>query len=82
MAAPEKTDVPQQGKGSDMTVIELRKELEQLETDGRGALPVVVEVGFEGGEYEYCEASVVRTIRADSNHAPDFALGRQLVLVE
>ena len=65
-----------------MTVTELRKELEQLETDGRGALPVVVEVRTGEGDQEYCETSVVRTIKADSNHAPDFALGRLLVLVE
>lgn len=65
-----------------MTVTELRKELEQLETDGRGALPVVVEVRTGESDREYCETSVVRTIKADGNHAPDFALGRLLALVE
>jgi hypothetical protein len=65
-----------------VTVTELRKELEQLETDGRGELPVVVEVRTGEGDQEYCETSTVRTIKADSNHAPDFALGRLLVLVE
>jgi hypothetical protein len=65
-----------------VTVTELRKELEQIETDGRGATPVVVEIRTAEGDQEYCETSVVRAIKADGNHAPDFALGRLLVLVE
>jgi hypothetical protein len=65
-----------------MTVTELRKELEQLETDGKGKCPVTVRVNADEGEYEYVEASTVRTLRADTNHAPDFDKDRSIVLVE
>ena len=65
-----------------MTVTELRKELEQMETEGRGTCPVVVEVATHDGAREYCETSTVRTLAADPMHAPDFDKGRILVLVE
>ena len=65
-----------------MTVTELRKELEQMETEGRGHSPAVIALTTPDGEREYCETSTVRTITADPTHAPDFDKGRLLVLVE
>ena len=64
-----------------MTVTELRKELEQLETDGRGASPVVIEVNLDG-DPEWVETSTVRAVTADPGQAPDFGKGQILVLVE
>ncbi|MEP7068301.1 MAG: hypothetical protein ABI789_03630 [Usitatibacter sp.] len=65
-----------------MTVTELRKELEQMETEGRGICPVVVQVATQDGGREYCETSTVRTLAADPMHAPDFDKGSVIVLVE
>jgi hypothetical protein len=65
-----------------MTVTELRKELEQMETEGRGAFPAVVEVVTVDGGREYCETSTVRIVTADPMRAPDFDKGRVIVLVE
>ena len=65
-----------------MTVTELRKELEQMETEGRGSCPAVVQVVTQDSEREYCETSTVRILTADPVHAPDFDKGRVIVLVE
>jgi hypothetical protein len=64
-----------------MTVTELRRALEQLETEGRGARLVVIDVPDEG-ETDYEEIATVRVIRADRTRAANFDAGSELVLIE
>jgi hypothetical protein len=64
-----------------MTVTELRRALEHLETEGKGDRLVVIDVP-DDGETDYEEVATVRTIRADRQRAANFDLGSELVLIE
>ena len=64
-----------------MTVTELRRALEQLESEGKGGRLVVIDVPDEG-ETDYEEIAAVRTIRADRHRAANFDAGSELVLIE
>lgn len=64
-----------------MTVTQLRRALEQLETEGKGDRLVVIDVPDEG-EPDYEEIATVRPIRADRVRAANFEVGSELVLIE
>jgi hypothetical protein len=64
-----------------MTVTELRRALEHLETEGKGKSRVVIDVPDEG-ETDYEEIATVRAIRADRVRAANFEAGSELVLIE
>jgi len=64
-----------------MTVTELRRALEHLETEGKGDRLVVIDVP-DDGETDYEEVATVRAIRADRRRAANFDAGAELVLIE
>ena len=64
-----------------MTVTELRRALEQLETDGKGKRLVVIDRP-DDCETDYEEIATVRVVRADREHAASFDVGSELVVIE